>query len=150
MDVAEIAGEIGFVMQDPDPQLFASTVYDEAAFALKRLLSKNAVKEKVEEALSMVGLLEKRDEFPPSLNRADRVKTVFAAILAMGPRIIMLDEPFAGQDARGCRLIAGILSKLHRQGYTILAVTHNINALPHELIRFMAMENGKINVSSTE
>jgi energy-coupling factor transport system ATP-binding protein len=150
MDMAEIAGEIGFVMQDPDSQLFASTVYDEAAFALKRLLPKNALKEKAEEALSMVGLLDKRDAFPPSLNRADRVKTVFAAILAMGPRIIILDEPFAGQDARGCRLIAGILSKLHRQGYTILAVTHNINALPHELVRFVAMENGKINVSSAE
>jgi energy-coupling factor transport system ATP-binding protein len=141
MDIAEIAREIGFVMQDPDPQLFTSTVYDEAAFALKRLLPQKEVQQKVEEALSMVGLLDKRDAFPPALNRADRVKTVFAAILAMGPKIIMLDEPFAGQDMRGCNLIADILVKLHRQGYTAIVVTHNINVIESEMQRHIIMRH---------
>jgi energy-coupling factor transport system ATP-binding protein len=134
MSVAEIAGEVGFVMQDPDRQLFESTVYDEAAFALKRGVKgsgaqKRVLRDKVEEALSMVGLLDKRECFPLALNRADRVKAVFAAILAMGPRIIMLDEPFAGQDMRGCRLITGILADLHQKGYTILVVTHNVSVI---------------------
>ena len=72
---------------------------------------------------------DKRDFFPPALTRADRVKTVFAAILAMGPRIIMLDEPFAGQDMRGCLLIRDLMRNLHQQGYTLLVVTHNINII---------------------
>jgi len=135
MDIADRAGEIGFVMQDPDRQLFCSTVYDEVAFALKRgrqwrrTLTKNELHDKVEAALSLTGMQDKRDFFPPALTRADRVKTVFAAILAMGPRIIMLDEPFAGQDMRGCLLIRDLMWNLHQQGYTLLVVTHNINII---------------------
>jgi energy-coupling factor transport system ATP-binding protein len=146
MSVAEIAGEIGFVMQESDRQLFESTVYDEVAFALKRTMKgrKNEIRGKVEEALSVVGLLDKRDHFPLVLNRADRVKTVFAGVLAMGPRIIMLDEPFAGQDMRGCRLIADILSDLHQKGYTILVITHNINAVAEHARRIVVMQDGAV------
>jgi len=149
MDLADIAAEIGFVMQEPDRQLFESTVYDEVVFALKhaprgRKLAKNQIREKAEEALSMVGLLDKRDDFPPALGRADRVKTVFAAILAMGPKIIMLDEPLAGQDRRGCQLIMDILANLHRQGYTILMVTHNMSVIAEYAQRLVVMKDGAV------
>ena len=145
MSVAEIAGQIGFVMQDPDRQLFEPTVYDEAAFALNRTMKrsakerKNEIRDKVEQALSIVGLLDKRDDFPLALSRADRVKTVFAGVLALGPRIIMLDEPFAGQDMSGCRLITDILADLHQKGYTILVVTHNISVIAEYARRIVAM-----------
>jgi len=149
MDIADIAAEIGFVMQESDRQLFASTVYDEAAFALKhtprgRKLTKDQIQEKTEEALSMMGLLDKRDVFPPALGRADRVKTVFASVLAMGPKIIMLDEPLAGQDLRGCRLIMDILVNLRRQGYTILMVTHNMSAVAEYAQRLIVMKEGGV------
>jgi len=149
MDIADIAGEVGFVMQESDRQLFESTVYDEAAFALKhaskgRKLTKSQIQEKAEEALSMVGLLDKRDVFPPALGRADRVKTVFASVLAMGPKIIMLDEPLAGQDQRGCRLIMDILSNVRRQGYTILMVTHNMSAIAEYAQRLIVMKEGGV------
>jgi len=153
MDITDIAAEIGFVMQEPDRQLFESTVYDEVAFALKhaprgslrgRKLTRNQIREKADEALSMVGLLDKRDDFPPALGRADRVKTVFAAVLAMGPKIIMLDEPLAGQDQWGCRLIMDILSNLHRQGYTILMVTHNMSVIAEYARRLIVMKDGGV------
>jgi len=151
MSVAEIAGEIGLVMQDPDSQLFESTVYDEVAFALKRAMRgrdakerDRAIREKAEEALSLVGLLEKMDDFPLALGRADRVKAVFAAILAMGPRIIMLDEPFAGQDTRGCRLIADLLANLHQKGYTLLVVTHNVSVVAEYARRVVVMQDGAV------
>jgi energy-coupling factor transport system ATP-binding protein len=147
MSVAHIAGEIGFVMQECDRQLFESTVYDEVAFALKqaprgRTLTKNEIREKAEESLSVMDMLDKRDAFPPALGRADRVKTVFAAILAMGPRIIMLDEPIAGQDARGCRLIMDTLANLHGQGYTIIIVTHNEKVIAEYAQRIIEMKSG--------
>ncbi|MDR2718489.1 MAG: energy-coupling factor ABC transporter ATP-binding protein [Treponema sp.] len=145
MDIADIAAEIGFVMQEPDRQLFESTVYDEVSFALRgRKLAKSQIQEKAEAALSMVGLLDKRDDFPPALGRADRIKTVFAAILAMGPNIIMLDEPFAGQDKQGCRLIMDILANLHRQGYTIILITHNISVIAEYAQRLIVMKNGAV------
>jgi energy-coupling factor transport system ATP-binding protein len=144
MSVAHMAGEIGFVMQECDRQLFESTVYDEVAFALKqaphgRALTKNEIRDKAEESLSVMDMLDRRDAFPPALGRADRVKTVFAAILAMGPRIIMLDEPIAGQDARGCHLILDTLANLHQQGYTIIIVTHNVKIITEYAHRIIEM-----------
>jgi energy-coupling factor transport system ATP-binding protein len=150
MDIAEIAGEIGFVMQDPDRQLFEATVYDEAAFALKnagrrrKAVTKNEIHQKVRESLSAVGLEDRQNAFPPALGRADRVKTVFASILAMGPKIIMLDEPIAGQDSRSCRLIMDILVNLHRQGYTVIMVTHNMNIAAEYARRLIVMKDGHV------
>ena len=149
MGIAEIAGEIGLVMQDPDRQLFESTVYREVACALKRAvnartLTKNELRDKTEEALSVTGLLDKRDEFPLALGRADRVKAVFAAVLAMGPRIIMLDEPVAGQDMRGCRLIMDLLANLRQRGYTIILVTHNEKVIAEYAQQLIVMEAGTV------
>jgi energy-coupling factor transport system ATP-binding protein len=146
MSISDIAAQIGFVMQDPDRQLFASTVYDEVAFALKqrRTLAKPEIRERAEAALSQVGLLDKLDAFPPALSRADRAKTVFAAILAIGPKIIMLDEPVAGQDTRGCHLIMETLANLHRQGYTIVMVTHNEAVVREYAQRVIVMKGGVV------
>jgi energy-coupling factor transport system ATP-binding protein len=145
MGITRMAGEIGFVMQECDRQLFESTVYDEVAFALKRTphgrrLGKNEIRDKTEESLSLMEMLDQRDAFPPALGRADRVKTVFAAILAMGPRIIMLDEPIAGQDARGCHLIMETLANLHQRGYTIIMVTHNKKVITKYAHRIIEMQ----------
>jgi energy-coupling factor transport system ATP-binding protein len=155
MSIAQIAGNIGFVMQDPDRQLFESSVYNEVSFALKhsakkihavqkRTLYTQEIRQKTEDALAAVGLLDKQDAYPPSLGRSDRVKTVFAAVLAMGSKIIMLDEPIAGQDRHGCRMLMDILSNLHQQGYTIIMVTHNINAAAEYAKRILVMKAGSI------
>lgn len=145
MGVAQIAGEIGFVMQESGRQLFEPTVYDEVAFALKRKkLPKNEIQSRAEEALDAVGLLDKRNEFPLALNRADRVKTVFAAVLAMGAQIIMLDEPLAGQDLRGCRMIMDIIARLNRQNHTIIMVTHNISAAAEYAQRIIVMQDSGV------
>lgn len=144
MGIAEIAREIGFIMQDPDRQLFESTVYNEVTFALKKMLPKQEIFKKAEDVLAAVGLFEKRDAFPPSLDRAGKFKTIFASVLAIGSKIIMLDEPLAGQDIRGCRLIMDILENHYRQGYTIVMVTHNINIASEYAKRIMVMKNGSI------
>jgi energy-coupling factor transport system ATP-binding protein len=147
MTIADIAGEIGFVMQEIDGQLFEPSVYDEVAFSLKHAGKKmpgNMIQEKVEEALAVVALQDKRDEFPPSLGRADRVKTVFAAVLAMGPKIIILDEPTAGHDMRSCRLIMDITAKLHKQGYTIILVTHNMRIIAEYAQRLIVLQSAGV------
>jgi energy-coupling factor transport system ATP-binding protein len=145
MGLAEIAGEIGFVMQECDRQLFEPTVYDEVAFALRHSkMPKGEIHDKVEETLAAVDLLDKREMFPLALNRADRVKTVFASILAMGPTILMLDEPVAGEDRRGCRKIMDITADLHQRGYTVIMVTHNINVAAEYARRVVVMKDAGV------
>jgi energy-coupling factor transport system ATP-binding protein len=147
MTIADIAGEIGFVMQEIDSQLFEPSVYDEVAFSLKHAVKKmpeNMIREKTEESLAVVGLQDKRDEFPPALGRADRVKTVFSAVLAMGPKIIILDEPTAGHDMRSCRLIMEVAAKLHEQGYTIILVSHNMRIVAEYAQRLIVLQSSGV------
>jgi energy-coupling factor transport system ATP-binding protein len=152
MTIAGIAGEIGFIMQEIDSQLFEPTVYDEVAFSLKHAVKKmpgNMIREKAEEALAAVGLQDKRDEFPPSLGRADRVKTVFAVVLAMGRKIIILDEPTAGHDMRSCRLIMDITANLHKRGYTIILVTHNMRIIAEYAQRLIVLQSAGVYMDGT-
>jgi energy-coupling factor transport system ATP-binding protein len=144
MEVAEIAKEAGYVMQDHDNQLFEQTLFDEVAFSLKRTGSKKEITEKVEEALETVGLLDKKEAFPPALPRADRIKAVFAAVLAMDTGILLLDEPIAGQDSLGCRMIMDIIAKLHQKGKTIILITHNIAIAAQYAKRIIVMKNARI------
>jgi len=146
MDAAEIAQEAGYVMQDHDNQLFEQTLFDEVAFSLKHTCSKKETAQKVEEALEAVGLQDKKDAFPPALSRADRIKAVFAAVLAMNTGILLLDEPIAGQDSRGCRMIMDIIAGLHQTGKTILLITHNIGIAARYARRIIVMKNGRVDM----
>jgi len=152
MSVAEIAGEVGYVMQDSDNQLFEQTVYDEVAFALKipgQKRSREEIRRRAEESLETLGLLALRDAFPPSLCKADRVKVVFAAVLAMGAKILILDEPLAGQDGSGSRMIMEILASLHRKGYTVVLVTHNIRIAAEYAQRLVVMKSGRVHLDGS-
>jgi len=146
MDAAEIAKDAGYVMQDHENQLFEQTLFDEVAFSIKRSGSKKETARKVEEALETVGLQDKKDAFPPALPRADRIKAVFAAVLAMDTGILLLDEPIAGQDSRGCRMIMDIITGLNQKGKTILLITHNIGVAARYARRIIVMKNGRIDM----
>jgi energy-coupling factor transport system ATP-binding protein len=145
MSVSAIAAEIGFVTQNPDRQLFTSTVYDEAAFALKTAgLSGAEIRRRVEDALAAVGLSEERETFPPALGRGDRAKVVIASVLAMGSKTLILDEPAAGQDYRGSRRIMDIAAELRGRGYTVLFVTHNMALAAEYAQRIVVMKDGRV------
>jgi energy-coupling factor transport system ATP-binding protein len=145
MTIAEIAREVGFVTQNPDSQLFADTVFNEAAFALKNAgLDYAAIKIRVEEALAELGLEDKSGAFPPALSRADRAKTVIASVLAMGAKILLFDEPDAGQDYRSCVRIMRLMRDLHARGYTVIFITHNVSLAAEYGKRLVIMDGGKI------
>jgi energy-coupling factor transport system ATP-binding protein len=150
MSVPAIAGEIGFVMQNPDRQLFAETVYDEIAFALKcAKLPANEIKRRVEAALAACGLSDAYDVFPPALSRGERAQVVIASVLAMGPKIIIFDEPAGGQDFRNCQTIMNIAADLHRNGHTIIFVTHNMSLAAQYARRVIVMDNKRIVMDGT-
>jgi len=144
LPVSSISGEVGFVMQNPDNQLFTDSVYNEAAFALKNArLPKKEIKKRVEDALEMAGLRDP-NAFPHELSRADRAKVVLASVLAMGCRIILFDEIDVGQDYRGSRHIMNIACELHRRGFTIVFVTHNMSLVDEYAHRVITMNKNGI------
>jgi len=144
LSVSDISKEIGFVMQNPNTQLFTDSVFNEVAFALKNMrLSKKEIKQRVEAVLKTVGL-DDADAFPPALSRSDRVKTLIACVLAMGCKIIIFDEIDVGNDYSGSQKIMETARDLHSKGFTIIFVTHNMFLADKYAHRLIKMEKDRI------
>jgi energy-coupling factor transport system ATP-binding protein len=147
--VSELAGRIGYVAQNPDHQIFTSSVEEEVSFALKNLgYAANDVSERTEESLSEMGLTQVRAAHPLSLPKGDRARVVIAAILAMRPEVVIFDEPTTGQDDQGAKAILNVSAKLHRQGKTILVISHHLYLLPDYARRAVVMGKGTILVDA--
>ena len=143
--VADLARHVGFVLQNPDQQLFAETVEEEVSYGPHNLgLDAATIKERVAWALKEVGLEDKLQDFPPALPKGDRAKVVIASALAMDPEVIVLDEPTTGQDYRGCHQIMQIADSLHRQGRTVVFVTHHMALVAEYAQRVIVMTGGKV------
>jgi len=123
----DIAKEIGFVMQNPDTQLFTDSVLNDICFGLKNLrMKKNEMKKRAQFALEAVGLQNEADSFPHALNKSDRTKAVIACVLAMGAKTLIFDEIDVGNDYNGNIKIMELVKELNAQGFTIIFITHNM------------------------
>jgi len=145
LDVSDLAQKIGYVAQNPDTQIFSRTVEDEVEFALRALgCSRNEVETRTERSLVAMGLLEKRHVHPLSLPKGDRARVVVAAVLAMQPEVIILDEPTTGQDYRGSRHILDISRSLHQMGKTVIVITHHLYLMAEYAERAIVMGKGVV------
>ncbi len=145
LQVSEIAQRIGFVSQNPDNQIFSSSVEAEVAFALHHMgIPKGEMQARVEESLSLMGLTEWRERHPLALPKGDRARVVTAAVLAMRPEMLIFDEPTTGQDYAGAKRILEVSRELHRCGKTVLVVTHHLHLMPGYAERAVVMGRGVI------
>lgn len=143
--VSEMARRIGFIFQDPNDQLFANSVAEEIAFGLRNLELPGAeIERRVESTLSQFGLTESREIFPRFLARGDKQKLCIAAIVAMEPQILLLDEPTTGQDHRDWRQIMELAQSLNAQGITVVLVTHDLNNVARYAQRVVVVNDGRI------
>lgn len=141
--IAELARHVGLVFQNPDTMLFAETVADEVAFGLKNI-DPGASEEPVDAALREVGLLHRKTAYPRSLSRGERQRLAIACIVAMKPRVIVLDEPTTGLDACESGRVMDVLSRLRQDGHTIVMVTHDMRLGTEYADRIVRMEQGRI------
>lgn len=143
--VPELAQRIGYVPQNPDRQLFNSTVEDEVAFSLRPLpLSAEQKAHRVQEALRALQLEDYRRLHPFSLSKGDRARVVIAAALVLQPEILIFDEPTTGQDEAGARAILDLTRSLHEQGRTVVVVTHHLYLMPGYAQRAVVMGQGRL------
>ncbi len=143
--VAELAREIGLVMQNPDHQLFLDSVEREILFSLENLgYEKEEAKERCDRTLTNLGLEGLSDRSPFTLSGGERKRVALAMVLATEPRVLSLDEPTIGQDARQKENLARMLSELNSMGKTVIVVTHDIEFVIENFPRTVAMANGLI------
>lgn len=142
--VADLAGLVGFVSQDFEAQLFASSVAEEAAFGLEQFGVDGAqIRVRVAESLRAVGLdgFERRD--PGGLSGGEKQRLAIAAVLALRPKVLVFDEPTTDLDPLGKIEVFDALAALRREGLTIVLVEHEI-AAAERADRLVLMEGGRI------
>lgn len=145
MSVSDLARRIGYVAQNPDNQIFNTSVREEIEFALKNLdFDPEEVKARTDESLEAMGLMDVQDQHPLSLPKGDRARVVIGAILAMKPEIIIFDEPTTGQDYQGAQYILEISRDLHRAGKTVIVITHHLYLMPEYAERVVVMGKGTL------
>ncbi|MGO9450998.1 MAG: ABC transporter ATP-binding protein [Candidatus Binataceae bacterium] len=122
---AETAREAAYVFQNPDHQISAATVWDEVAFGPRNFgLGDDEIERRCLEVLDAVGLLDARDSDPFLLSKGERQRVAVASVLALRPRLLILDEPTTGLDYREQRRMMALVQELNRTGIAIVMITH--------------------------
>lgn len=137
-----IRGRVGLVFQNPDDQLFSPTVFEDVAFGpLHMGLPEAEVRRRASAALAQVGLPGFEERLPHHLSIGQKKRVAIATVLAMEPEILVLDEPTAGLDPRGRRLLIDLLRALPR---TMLVSTHDIRLVDELFPRMVVMDEGRV------
>ncbi len=142
---SEMAKHVGFVFQNPEDQIFESSVFEEVAFGPRNLgMDKETVMVAVTGALSRVGLQSSASEHPYNLTYGQRKMLCIASVLAMQPSIVILDEPNAGQDYAGLEVLGEILEEMKREEKTMLVISHDIEFVAKHCEEVVLMYEGKV------
>jgi len=145
LTISTLARRVGYVAQNPDNQIFNTTVEKEVAFALRHLdTATGEIRARTERSLAMMELLDVRDRHPLSLPRGERARVVIAAILALEPEIVIFDEPTTGQDYQGARTILELTKQLHDAGKTVIVITHHLYLMAEYAERVVVMGKGTL------
>ena len=153
VSLKKIRQTVGLVFQYPEHQLFEETVYKDVAFGPQNLgLGKEEIEIRVKEAMMLVGLdFDKlKDVSPFELSGGQKRRVAIAGVLAMKPKVLILDEPTAGLDPRGRDEILGEIKRLHElQKITVVLVSHSMEDIAKLVDRIIVMSKGKIVLTDT-
>ena len=143
----KLRSQVGLVFQYPEHQLFEVTVLDDVCFGPKNQgLSPEECRARALEALKMVGLKEKYyDRSPFDLSGGQKQRAAIAGVLAMRPKVLVLDEPTAGLDPRGRDEILDQIAYLHKKGdMTVILVSHSMEDIAKYVERIIVMNHGQV------
>ena len=141
----DLAMTIGYCFQNPDHQIFASTVEAEIEFGLKCYGVPEAERPpRIARIMEAFELTELAETNPLNLGKGQRQKVALASILVLEPKILVIDEPTTGLDWQECASILDILDGFHARGTTIVVVTHDMRLVRERAKRVVAMSGGRI------
>lgn len=143
--VAMLAGNVGYVFQNPDDQIFKYNVLDEVMFGPLNIgMEPERAKSEAKKALELTGLSGKEGENPYDLEMYERKMTAIASVLAMDTDVLILDEPTIAQDWRGRRIIGSIIRSLTERGKLVIAILHDMDFVAENFERVIVMAHGTV------
>jgi energy-coupling factor transporter ATP-binding protein EcfA2 len=147
--VAKIASRVGYAFQNPDHQIFLDYVYDEVAFGPRNLKSANDVDGVVKKCIEAVGLEGREKDFTFTLGLSERRRLAIAAVLAMEPSILILDEPTAGLDQEETDSVMEVAKRVHDQGKTVIIISHDMTTVLEYAERTIVLCRGQVLLDDT-
>jgi energy-coupling factor transport system ATP-binding protein len=143
--VAQLARSVGLVFQQPDRQIFGSTVRDEVEFGPRHAGEEDeAAFARTTAALAQVGMADDLGAHPDDLGESRRKLLTIASVLAMETPVVVLDEPTAGLDARGVELVAGLVRRLVAVGRSVVGISHDMRFVAEAFARVVVLDDGRI------
>ena len=143
--VAMLAGEIGYVFQNPDDQIFKYHVMDEVMFGPLNIgMKKEEAQKKAFDALQMVGLEGLAQENPYDLELSQRKLIAIASVIAMDTKVLILDEPTLAQVMYGKDRIGKVIQKLKKRGRLVIAILHDMDFVAENFERVIVMAHGQV------
>ena len=141
-NLAKIRKDIGFVFQNPEDQLFTTSIYEDVAFGPKNYkLSKQEVDKRVTESLEKVGILELKNRAPYRLSGGQKNLAAIATAISMEPSILIMDEPTSALDPKARRKLINLLNSFD---YTKIIASHDLDMILDTCERTIVLKNGQI------
>lgn len=142
--IAKLSSLVGYVFQNPNHQTFLPTVSQELAYGCKNLkMDEEEIEERVAKAVELFEFEDILDENPFDLNSSQRKEVAMASIMAISPKVIVLDEPTTGQDHRGCKRILELVRMFKEKGHIVVLITHDMNLIGELNCRTVVMNQSK-------
>ena len=149
-DLSFLRERVSVVLQNPDDQIFSSTVEEDVAFGPLNLgLDRAEVERRVDEALTLTGMAELRQRPSQQLSFGQRKRVALAGALAMRPKVLVLDEPTAGLDTQMVGELMELTDKLNEQGMTIILSTHDVDMAYNWADSVHVLDKGRLVFSGT-
>ena len=143
--VSELARHVGIVMQEPESQLFSLSVFADVTFGLENLkFSPKEIIERAEWALDVVGMLEFKDRQSSRLSGGQKQRVALACTLALGSKLVILDEPTSELDPIGTEEVFNVVNLLRSRGVTIVVVEQKVEQLVQIVDRLVYMQGGQM------
>jgi len=141
---SELAKQVAYVPQDPESALFSRTIYEEFMVGLRHLkLAPSEVEERIRKAMEAVDLKKSLDQSPHTLSFGEKHRLVIALALAMKPRVLILDEPFAGLDYARSRMLLQQCTQIARSGGAVILIAHDVQLIAEFANRVVVLDSGK-------
>lgn len=146
-NIRQVRFQVGLVFQYPEYQIFEDTIYKDIAFGPRNMgLSEAEIKERVEETAALVGLTQAQlNQSPFDLSGGQKRRVAIAGVMALRPKVLILDEPTAGLDPKGREDILREIRRYHKEtGRTVLLVSHSMEDMANCAEKILVMNAGKV------
>jgi energy-coupling factor transporter ATP-binding protein EcfA2 len=148
--VSDLVREVAFIFQNPDHQIFASSVWEEAALAARNLqMLTEKIRIKIHGLLANCGLKDREEDHPYKLSYGEKRRLNLVSMLNYDPRLILLDEILIGQDVENARFLLDMLAERVRQGATVVLVNHSPVVTAAYARRLLFFEEGRMSLDAT-